>query len=72
MPPGIGKSHLALALGVEAIKAGKSVYFITLGELVSVPSKAERRPHDKLPRKSEIVAKNAVQPQYTTRYQRTN
>ncbi len=41
-PPGTGKSHLALALGVEAVKAGKSVYFITLADLVSSLSKAER------------------------------
>ena len=26
-PPGTGKSHLSLALGVEAVKAGRSVYF---------------------------------------------
>jgi ABC-type iron transport system FetAB ATPase subunit len=26
-PPGTGKSHLSIALGVEAIKAGRSVYF---------------------------------------------
>ena len=29
-PPGTGTSHLATALGVEAVKAGKSVYFTTL------------------------------------------
>ncbi len=26
-PPGVGKSHLAIALGIEAVKAGLSVYF---------------------------------------------
>jgi DNA replication protein DnaC len=26
-PPGTGKSHLSLALGIQAIKAGRSVYF---------------------------------------------
>ena len=26
-PPGTGKSHLATALGVEAVKAGRSVYY---------------------------------------------
>jgi DNA replication protein DnaC len=31
-PPGTGKSHLAVALGVEAVKAGRSVYFVTLAE----------------------------------------
>lgn len=41
-PPGVGKSHLALALGMEAIKAGKSVYFTTLTELIASLTKAER------------------------------
>jgi len=41
-PPGTGKSHLATALGVEAIKAGKSVYFTTLAELISMLARAER------------------------------
>jgi DNA replication protein DnaC len=41
-PPGTGKSHLAIALGVEAIKAGKSVYFATLAELITSMTKAER------------------------------
>ena len=41
-PPGTGKSHLSLALGVEAIKAGRSVYFTTLADLVGALAKAER------------------------------
>lgn len=41
-PPGTGKSHLAIALGVEAVRAGKSVYFATLAELVESMRKAER------------------------------
>jgi DNA replication protein DnaC len=41
-PPGVGKSHLALALGMEAIKAGKSVYFTTLTDLITSLTKAER------------------------------
>ena len=40
--PGTGKSHLALALGVEAVKAGRSVYFATLADVVSSLAKAER------------------------------
>jgi DNA replication protein DnaC len=40
--PGTGKSHLALALGVEAIKAGHSVYFATLADLIASLAKAER------------------------------
>jgi len=41
-PPGTGKSHLATALGVEAVKAGKSVYFLPLADLISSLAKAER------------------------------
>jgi DNA replication protein DnaC len=32
-PPGVGKTHLAIALGLEAIRVGYSVYFTTLSEL---------------------------------------
>lgn len=41
-PPGTGKSHLASALGLEAVKAGKRVFFATLAELVDSMRKAER------------------------------
>lgn len=41
-PPGTGKSHLAIALGVEAVKAGNSVYFATLAEIITTLAKAER------------------------------
>jgi DNA replication protein DnaC len=41
-PPGTGKSHLAVALGVEAVKAGYSVYFATLADIVASLAKAER------------------------------
>ena len=41
-PPGTGKSHLATALAVEAVRAGKSVYFIPLADLVAILAKAER------------------------------
>jgi DNA replication protein DnaC len=40
--PGCGKTHLAIALGVEAVKAGRSVYFGTLAELITSLAKAER------------------------------
>jgi len=40
--PGCGKTHLAIALGVEAVKAGRSVYFCTLAELIASLAKAER------------------------------
>ena len=41
-PPGTGKSHLATALGVAAVKAGKQVYRATLAELIEALVKAER------------------------------
>jgi DNA replication protein DnaC len=40
-PPGTGKSHLAIALGVEAVRAGKSVYMATLAELVDSMRRAQ-------------------------------
>lgn len=40
-PPGTGESHLAIALGVEAVRAGKSVYMATLAGLDSM-RRAER------------------------------
>lgn len=41
-PPGTGKSHLATAIGVAAVKAGRSVYRSTLVELIEALGKAER------------------------------
>jgi DNA replication protein DnaC len=41
-PPGTGKSHLATALAVEAVRAGKLVYFIPLADLIAQLAKAER------------------------------
>ena len=41
-PPGTGKSHLATALAVEAVKAGRSVVFSTLADLIGSLAKAER------------------------------
>ena len=33
-PPGVGKTHLAIALGVKAVEAGHSVLFLTLESLM--------------------------------------
>src|SRR4051812_16460232 len=41
-PPGTGKSHLATALAVEAVKAGRSVVFSTLADIIGSLAKAER------------------------------
>lgn len=34
-PPGVGKTHLAIALGMEAVARGMKSYFTTLEELIS-------------------------------------
>ncbi|MFX4300361.1 IS21-like element helper ATPase IstB [Pseudosulfitobacter pseudonitzschiae] len=41
-PPGTGKSHLATAIGVAAVKAGRSVYRCTLVDMIEALTKAER------------------------------
>jgi DNA replication protein DnaC len=33
-PPGVGKTHLAIALGIKAVEAGYSALFLTLEELI--------------------------------------
>ncbi len=44
-PPGVGKTHLAIALGVKAIEAGQSVLFLSLESLVTrlTRARAENR-----------------------------
>jgi DNA replication protein DnaC len=39
-PPGVGKTHLAIALGVKAVEAGYSVLFLTLETLMIRLTKA--------------------------------
>jgi len=39
---GTGKSHLTVALGVEAVRAGRSVYFAQLADIVDSLAKADR------------------------------
>lgn len=33
-PPGVGKSHLAVALAVKACQAGQTIYFTTMADLI--------------------------------------
>ena len=40
-PPGVGKTHLAIALGVEAVRAGHKVYFTTLEDMIRRLSRAQ-------------------------------
>src|SRR5262245_3309245 len=39
-PPGVGKTHLAIALGIKAVEAGYSVLFLTLETLMTRLTKA--------------------------------
>jgi len=39
-PPGVGKTHLAIGLGVKAVEAGYSVLFLTLESLMTRLTKA--------------------------------
>ncbi len=57
-PPGTGKSHLAVALGVETVKAGKSVYFATLAEILASLVKAERE--GKLAQRISYITRSAL------------
>lgn len=54
-PPGVGKTHLAVALGIEAVKAGHAVYFVNASTLVEKLKAVSRR--DKLETKLRNLAK---------------
>ena len=49
-PPGVGKTHLAVSLGMEAIRHGFSVYFVSLPDLLEklVQAQAENRMRRKM------------------------
>lgn len=55
-PPGTGKSHLVVALGVEAVKADTSVFLAMLAELVDSMRKAERE--GKLRERVKVLARH--------------
>jgi DNA replication protein DnaC len=57
-PPGTGKSHLAVALGLEAVRSGKSVFFSTLADIVTALAKAERA--GQLKERLTFYARNAL------------
>jgi DNA replication protein DnaC len=48
-PPGVGKTHLAIALAVRACQSGRSVYFTTMDQMIRQLSAADRV--GKLPQK---------------------
>jgi DNA replication protein DnaC len=54
-PPGVGKTHLAIGLGMEAASRGFSVYYTTASSLLDQLRKAEQR--DGLDRKLKTFGK---------------
>src|SRR5690606_20902062 len=58
-PPGVGKTHLAVGLGLEALYQGYKVMFITMGELIQTLKTEEisRKSQTKLKRirKADLV-----------------
>nr|WP_206069798.1 IS21-like element helper ATPase IstB [Novosphingobium olei] len=57
-PPGTGKSHLATALGVEAVRAGKRVYRASLAEVIDMLVRAER--DGRLPERLRFFNRNSL------------
>ena len=46
-PPGVGKTHLAIALGTKAIEDGKTVFFTSLRNMAEDLKKAKGKPSSK-------------------------
>jgi len=57
-PPGIGKTHLAVAIDMEAISKEMKTHFITISELVSQLRKVEQQ--EKLEKKIVFFIKSSV------------
>lgn len=57
-PPGIGKTHLAIAIGIEAVSKGLKTYFVSLNDMVSQLRKAEQE--EKLEKKIRSFIKPSV------------
>lgn len=57
-PPGIGKTHLAISIGMEAIARGYKTYFITAHDLVTQLRKADQE--GKLEKKLRVFVKPTV------------
>lgn len=53
-PPGVGKTHLAVAVGIEAINRGYQVSFLPMGELIHILKTTE------ITRKSQVRKKRIL------------
>jgi DNA replication protein DnaC len=54
-PPGVGKTHLAIALGMLAISQGISVYFLTVADLLALLERDAKE--DRLARRLQALAR---------------
>ena len=54
-PPGVGKTHIAIGLGMDAVEKGHQVFFLTMGELVQILKTKE------FSRKSQILYHRMIQ-----------
>lgn len=57
-PPGVGKSHFAIAMGIEAVNAGFKVYFVNAGTLAEGLKNANMK--GILDKKLKVLAKYDV------------
>lgn len=57
-PPGVGKTHLAVGLGLKALEAGMVVYYTTLSDLIEDLKKAQAQGH--LDRRWRVYLRPAV------------
>ena len=54
-PPGVGKTHLAVGLGIQALRSGMTAYYITTAQLIADLKKAEQQ--GKLERRWKVYLK---------------
>lgn len=54
-PPGVGKTHLAVDLAMQALRAGMTVYYTSLAELISALRKADL--NNKLERRWKVYTR---------------
>jgi DNA replication protein DnaC len=57
-PPGVGKTHLAIGLGVKALEAGLSTYFVSVPELIDLVNQDAQR--GQLPKRMQQLCKPRV------------
>ena len=57
-PPGVGKTHLAVGLGLQAIESGKTVYFTSLSHMLHDLKKAKM--HNRLETRWKVYLRPSI------------